>query len=168
MNNFLTLLLIIITTCSYAQEKTIGEVLKKYNKKTIPYIYTKDIILNDSTILLDAREEEEYNVSKIPGAYYVGFNNFTIDNLPSNNVLKNKKIIVYCSIGVRSEKIAAKVKKAGYNNVYNLWGGIFEWCNADKPLHNINNKPTKNIHTYSKKWGQYVKKGNKVYSNTED
>jgi len=33
---------------------------------------------------------------------------------------------VYCSLGIRSEVIAKKLKKAGYTNVFNLYGGIFE------------------------------------------
>lgn len=152
----------------FAQEKTIDEVLKKFNNHSIPYIYPKDAAINDSTLYLDAREADEYRVSKIPGAVYVGFNEFTTATVSSLNIPKGKKIIVYCSLGVRSEKIAQKLKKSGYTNVFNLWGGIFEWKNEGKTVVDSNNKPTENVHAYSKKWGKYLKKGNKVYTGNSD
>lgn len=152
----------------FAQEKTIDEVLKKFNNNSIPYIYPKDATINDSTLYLDAREANEYQVSKIPGAVYVGFNEFNMAAVTSLNIPKDKRIIVYCSLGVRSEKIAQKLKKNGYKNVFNLWGGIFEWKNEEKTVVDSNNKPTENVHAYSKKWGKYLKKGNKVYTGNSD
>ena len=44
---------------------------------------------------------------------------------------KKTPTIVYCTIGARSETIGEKLKKNGFTNVYNLYGGIFEWKNAD-------------------------------------
>ena len=76
---------------------------------------------------------------------------------------KNSKIVVYCSLGVRSEDVAEKLKKAGYSNVYNLYGGIFEWKNNDLEVLNLNEKPTDSIHIYSKAWSKWLKKGVKVY-----
>ena len=38
-------------------------------------------------------------------------------------------IIVYCSIGVRSEDIGEKLKELGYTKILNLYGGIFDWKN---------------------------------------
>ena len=151
----------------YAQEKNIVEVLKRFNNNSIPYIYQKDVQLGDSIVLLDAREFEEYTVSKIPGAVYIGYNEFEIDKLGNLNIPKNKKIIVYCSLGVRSERIGYKIKRAGYSNVYNLWGGIFEWINEGKVVVDNNNRATGKIHAYSKKWGKYLKRGSKVYTNND-
>ena len=146
------------------QEKTIDEVLKRLNNNSVPYIQVKDVTLGDSLVLLDARQPAEYAVSKIPGAIYVGFNEFDIENVKKLVADKKKKIIVYCSLGVRSEKIGHKIIKAGYSNVLNLWGGIFEWKNEDRPVVDSANRPTENIHAYSKKWGAYLKKGVKVYN----
>ena len=47
---------------------------------------------------------------------------------------------MYCSIGKRSEKVTQKLKKAGYNNVSNLYGGIFEWVNQGNEVVDTNNK----------------------------
>ena len=154
----------IIMACTvFCQEKNIADVLKKFNNNSVPYIQVKDVALNDSNVILDAREPGEYAVSKIPGALYIGFNEFDIFTIRSLIADKKKKIIVYCSLGVRSERIGHKIKKAGYLNVFNLWGGIFEWKNEGRQVVDANNKPTENVHAYSKKWGVYLKKGIKVY-----
>lgn len=70
---------------------------------------------------------------------------------------------MYCSLGIRSEHIAEKLKKRGYTSVYNLYGGIFEWKNKDYKVYDSNEKETDNIHAYSKAWSKWLKKGNKVY-----
>jgi predicted sulfurtransferase len=70
---------------------------------------------------------------------------------------------VYCSIGKRSESITQKLSKAGYGNVSNLYGGIFEWVNQGNGVVDVNNKQTNKIHAYGKFWGQWLHKGEKVY-----
>jgi len=70
---------------------------------------------------------------------------------------------VYCSLGIRSEDIAEKLKKAGYNNVLNLYGGIFEWKNKDFTVYNSEGTQTEKIHTFSKEWSKWLTKGIKVY-----
>ncbi|MBI5857571.1 MAG: rhodanese-like domain-containing protein [Sphingobacteriales bacterium] len=156
--------LLLTGSIAMCQEKTIDDVLKRLNNNSVPYIQVKDVTLSDSVVLLDAREPAEYAVSKIPGAIYVGFNEFEIDKVKKLVTDKNKKVIVYCSLGVRSEKIGHKIIRAGYNNVLNLWGGIFEWKNEGRQIVDSANQPTENIHAYSKKWGAYLKKGVKVYN----
>ena len=73
-----------------------------------------------------------------------------------NKIDKQKPIIVYCSIGYRSEKIAEKIKASGFAKVYNLYGSIFEWANNELPLVEMNNKPTQKVHTYNKKWSKWM------------
>ncbi len=54
---------------------------------------------------------------------------------------EESKVVVYCSVGYRSEKIAEKLKAAGYKNVFNLYGGIFEWENQNLPVYDSNGEP---------------------------
>jgi rhodanese-related sulfurtransferase len=105
-------------------------------------------------IFLDAREIEEYNISHIPQARYIGYNSFDIKSI--KDIPKNKQIIVYCSIGYRSEKIGEKLMKAGYLHVYNLYGSIFEWANRSLPLLDKSGKRTNLVHTYNKQWSKFV------------
>jgi len=124
---------------------------------SVPVISVEKAFKNkDNIIFLDARENEEYQISHLPKAQYIGYDNFDINNL--KGIDKNAEIVVYCSIGYRSEKIGKKLQKAGYKNVKNLYGSIFEWVNVGYPIYDHYNKPTQKIHTYNKKWSQWVTK----------
>lgn len=127
-----------------------------YLSYTAPVIDVKQAYVDKSNyIFLDAREFEEYQVSHIPGSRYIGYDNFSLNTV--NDLSKESKIIVYCSIGYRSEKIASKLKKAGYKKVYNLYGSIFEWVNEGYEIIDKSGKNSNKIHTYNKKWSQWVK-----------
>lgn len=147
-----------------AQSDTaIVNALNKYNKHSIPYIYVKNISNANEFYFLDAREEAEFTVSKIPNAYFVGYNNFSIEKVKKIVTSNNTPIIVYCTIGVRSEKIAEQLKSAGFISVHNLWGGILDWKNNHLAITNSNNQNTNKVHTYSKNWSRYLKNGQAIY-----
>lgn len=124
-----------------------------------------NIDTTEEIIFLDSREKEEYKVSHIKNAIWVGYNDFDIERV--KNVDKDKKIVVYCSVGKRSEDITEKLMKAGYKNVSNLYGGIFEWVNNDKPVYK-DQEITKQVHAYNKTWGIWLSKGEKVYNTNKN
>ncbi|MDO8367456.1 MAG: rhodanese-like domain-containing protein [Saprospiraceae bacterium] len=111
--------------------------------------------------LLDAREQREFEVSHLENARFVGYNDFSLDRVA--DIPKDSAIVVYCSVGYRSEKVGEKLIAAGYNHVVNLYGGIFQWVNEDNPIVDVTNSPTQKVHAYSKSWGIWLKKGEKVY-----
>lgn len=125
---------------------------------SVPLIGVEELNNIQSEVhIFDAREEEEYKVSHIPGATFLGYNDFDPQVLQS--VSKNDTVVVYCSVGYRSEKIGEKLKKLGYTQVYNLYGSLFEWANHNYPLVDKNGKPTKKIHTYNRNWSKWVEEG---------
>lgn len=128
---------------------------------SVTEIAVKEAIGNDSIIFLDARSLAEYNVSHIKDAIHVGYDNFSFESVPSD--AKDKPIVVYCSVGYRSEKIAEKLNENGYKNVSNLYGGIFEWVNQGNPVYQ-GDTTTQNVHAYDKTWGIWLNKGHKVYN----
>jgi len=161
---FITQILILFISISGFSQETMSDLLKKHNTKSIPYISVQELaMLKTEAIILDAREPKEYETSHIKNAIHIGYNNFNVETV--SRIIKNKdeQIVVYCSLGIRSENIAKKLKKAGYNNVYNLYGGIFEWKNKDFNVYNSEGTETENIHVFSKKWNQWLTKGVKVY-----
>ena len=121
------------------------------------------VMPNTDAIILDSRELKEYEVSHIKDAIQVGYDHFNIEIIEKQVKDKSKTIVVYCSVGIRSEDIGEKLEKAGYTNVYNLFGGIFEWKNKDQIVYNTEEKPTENIHTFSKEWSKWLLKGIKIY-----
>jgi rhodanese-related sulfurtransferase len=151
-------------TSSPAQVKStaFNLVLKTMLSANVPKITVAEAATAMNTyVFLDAREEEEYAVSHLPDAQFVGYKNFDLSNV--KNIPKDKPIVVYCSIGKRSEDITETLTKAGYTNVKNLYGGIFEWINQDHEVYDKQDKKTSNVHAYSRLWGKFLHKGNKVY-----
>ncbi|MDD7913630.1 rhodanese-like domain-containing protein [Polaribacter ponticola] len=155
-------LFLLISTVSFGQKK-LDKLLNKFNKNNVPYI-SVDSLATTNAILLDARETKEFKVSHLKNSIYVGFDNFdikqTLETLPED---KNAKIVVYCSLGIRSEIVANKLIKQGYTNVYNLYGGIFEWKNNNYNVIDTLGNNTEKVHTFNKDWSKWLKKGKKVY-----
>jgi rhodanese-related sulfurtransferase len=106
-----------------------------------------------SAVLLDAREKDEFEVSTIKDAIWVGYDDFELSQVDTLN--RDQEIIVYCSVGYRSSKIGIRLKEAGFNNVKNLNGGIFLWVNEGRPIYN-DSTITDKIHSYNRKWGRFI------------
>lgn len=80
---------------------------------------------DENAIIIDVREEYEYNESHIPNAKLVPLGSIESD---ISNVIPEKDtvILVYCRSGNRSKTAAEKLVSMGYTNVYEF-GGIIDW-----------------------------------------
>jgi len=154
--------LLFVTKTSWGQDD-IAKVLRSWNKETVPYIHPEHISDTDSIAYLDTREKEEYEVSHLQNAIWVGYKKFDEKYILERIPDKSQPIIVYCSIGVRSENIGEKLKKLGYTKVLNLHGGIFEWKNKGGQVFNDQEMLTDSVHAFSKHWGRFLHNGIKVY-----
>lgn len=146
---------------STAQSKAYELMLKGLLDFSVDTITAADARSIKGVVFLDAREPGEYSVSHIKGARNVGYDHFetaSVADIPRSSV-----IIVYCSVGYRSEKVAEKLKASGYRNVKNLYGGIFEWVNEGFPVHESAGKVTERVHGYSPEWGVWLNRGERVY-----
>ncbi len=147
-------------------QESLDKLLSKYNSHSIPYISVEELKMqntNEKVFILDAREVEEFKISHLKNSIYVGYNNFSAEKITSKILDKNAPIVVYCSLGIRSETISEKLKNAGYTNVKNLYGGIFEWKNKGYAVYDSSNIETEEVHAYSKQWSKYLKTGKKIY-----
>jgi rhodanese-related sulfurtransferase len=150
------------TAMPQVKSKSFQFILNSMLSDRTPFINIKEAAANNNNYtFLDAREAKEYNVSHIPNARLVGFEQFELSK--TSDLPKNKPLIVYCSIGKRSEKITMELLKEGFSNVHNLYGGIFEWVNEGNSVVDNKNRPTNKVHAYGRFWGQWLKKGEKVY-----
>lgn len=74
-------------------------------------------------ILIDVRSNQEYREGHLQGA--INIPDFEITNKIQREIpKKNQLIIVYCQYGGRSRNAMTIMNKLGYNNVYNLYGGL--------------------------------------------
>lgn len=131
---------------------------------TIPLISVEhlkfDIAHDTPPYILDTRTYEEFKVSHIPNAIWVGYENFDLDRVSA--IDKTEKIIVYCSIGYRSEKIGEQLIKEGFSWVNNLEGGIFNWSNCGNILQDVNNHSTTSVHGFDQEWSQWLNESTRV------
>jgi rhodanese-related sulfurtransferase len=139
--------------------------LRLLYRKTVPFIQPKELTKalqqNNTLIILDTRSWAEYKVSHLPQACFTDYDSFSVAKF--KNLALTTPIIVYCSVGVRSERVGEKLLQAGFTNVRNLYGGIFEWKNKGNPVYNHQNAPTDSVHAYNRYWGQWLTRATKVY-----
>lgn len=155
----LLLLVFFLPLAGCAQSDDFDLMIKRLLKGDVPFSHPHDLNKTDA-VVLDAREYNEYEVSHIAGALYVGYDDFDLARVAS--IDREASIVVYCSVGYRSEKIARQLSDAGFNKVTNLYGGIFKWVNEGHPVEDRNG-PTHRVHTYNKRWSKWLEKGEKVY-----
>lgn len=115
----------------------------------------------EGAVFLDARAPAEFAVSRILGARHIGYERFDLARVA--DIPRERPLVVYCSVGYRSEKIAEQLAAAGFTRVYNLYGGIFEWANEGKTLVDSQGAPTRRVHGYSRTWGIWLREGEAVY-----
>lgn len=148
----------------YCTNPKFEKAVERYISHSVEVISVEELKENiDKYTLLDTREKEEFQTSKIPGAMYFGFDEPDYSLL--DDLDKEQPIVMYCSIGYRSEKMGEELQKRGFKNVKNLYGSIFEWANKAYPLVDMENENTIKIHTYSERWSKWVENNNleKVY-----
>ncbi len=165
MKQLFYILILFISSTTLAQE-TLDDLLRRYNQHSASYISVTELRrlqFNEKITLFDGREKNEYDVSHIPKAENVGYNNFSINEITIAYPDKETPIVVYCTVGIRSEDICEKLIDAGYTNVKNLYGGICEWKNNQYPVIDSTQSETEKVHTFSKHWSKWLTKGVKVY-----
>lgn len=135
--------------------------LKGLLRETVPLVSVAQLKTAPGPVLLDARAPQEFAVSHLPGARWVGYEEFQLARV--QDLPKATPLVVYCSVGYRSEKVGEQLRQAGYTNVRNLYGGLFEWVNEGNAAIGADNRPTPRVHAYSPSWGIWLQRGQKVY-----
>ncbi len=157
---YIVLMAAFLTSCrKQVPEKIIplnsdyDNMVRNYLSFTVPTITVDELLNKKDYLLIDCRKPEEYETSTINGAINIP-NKKIADNM-LKKYSKETQIIVFCSIGYRSEKMAKALIKKGYKNTNNLYGSIFEWANRGLPLYH-ETKLTDTIHTYNDKWSKWI------------
>ena len=100
--------------------------LNKSGKKISPREFKKILDNKEDVVVLDVRNNYESRIGKFKGALTLGIDNFRDfpKEIEKLNYLKDKKIITYCTGGIRCEKASAYMKDIGFKDVYQLEDGI--------------------------------------------
>jgi rhodanese-related sulfurtransferase len=105
-------------------------------------------------VLLDARTSPEYAVSHLKGATRID---------PRVPLLKgigafprDTPVVVYCTVGYRSARVAQWLRRQGFRTVYDLAGGVFAWANEGRPME-ADGRAALSVHPYNAFWGRLLK-----------
>ncbi|MEE2709476.1 MAG: rhodanese-like domain-containing protein [Gemmatimonadota bacterium] len=97
-------------------------------------------------LVLDVRGVDEYEVSHLYGASRA----LSVEEaLPVlQNMSVDRDIVLYCSVGYRSSLLAEQLLDQGFENVYNLEGGLFTWANEGRSMNR-----SEKVHPFNARWG---------------
>lgn len=89
--------------------------------------WTEQLANDENAIVLDVRTQSEVSEGSIPNALNIDIyqGQDVIFNLEELD--KNKNYYVYCRSGSRSAQACAIMNQLGFENAFNLMGGILEW-----------------------------------------
>ncbi len=79
---------------------------------------------NPGAVVIDVRTRDEFGYNHLNGAVNVPLQDICEEKIKRYVKSKSSVVIVYCEYGGRSRKAVNKLQKIGYQNVYNLEGGI--------------------------------------------
>ena len=127
-----TILVIAIIIVSFMLLNSIfGEKLRGYT--SISPVESTAMINHDDALVLDVREMNEYSQGHILNSVHIPLSNLKT-RMSEIEKHKDKKVIVACRSGHRSSHACANLKKNGFEQVFNLRGGVMAWENANLPL----------------------------------
>ncbi len=91
------------------------------------------LINHQEAMVLDVREDGEYREGHIIDSLHIPLGQLN-GKLESLAPYKSKPVIVGCRSGARSAHACGMLRKQGFEQVYNLRGGVMAWQNAGLPL----------------------------------
>jgi len=118
--NYLSIVLL-LTSCMYIRPKQNSMSDLSQNE------WAQALTEQQQAVVLDVRTQEEFESGYIPKAI-----NIDIQMGPSfideiNSLDKTKSYYVYCRSGARSSQAVQLMRELGFNNTFNLLGGILDW-----------------------------------------
>ena len=103
-------------------------------------------------LLVDVRRPEEFAVSHLRGAV----------NLEDPDAIMalaeqqgTDQIVLYCSVGYRSARMAQALETKDGLSIVNLEGSIFEWANSGRPVF-VGQEAVTRVHPFDRRWGQLL------------
>ncbi len=113
----------------------------------MPVVYWREVrdMKREDVFLLDTRTPEEYALGTIKGAV-----NIPVDDLRErlSEVPQDKRVVVFCAVGLRGYLAQRILMGHGYKNVVNLSGGYKTYALATQPIINAKLEPVKRVRSF--------------------
>jgi rhodanese-related sulfurtransferase len=126
-NNLLLVTALIISILLLIQNLMAG------NKGNITPVEATAMINHDDAVIIDVRPAADYSKGHIINAVNIPASNL-LSQLTQLEKYKNRTIILSCRSGAQSSVALKQLTKQGYENVYNLKGGILNWQSENLPV----------------------------------
>ncbi|RMD69995.1 MAG: rhodanese-like domain-containing protein [Gammaproteobacteria bacterium] len=101
--------------------------------KEVDPLQATELLNHQNAVILDVRKDDEYREGHLPHDIHIPLERLK-EKLPSLQKYRERPIIAVCRSGQRSLQAAALLRKQGFEEVYNLKGGILAWKHAHYPL----------------------------------
>jgi len=140
----LTLALILVFTsvagCTQSEPDTVipvkSETPTQITEDVTPeeaFSLIEDNLNNPNFVIIDVRTPQEFAEERIEGAINLDFYADTFED-ELNKLDKTKTYVIYCRSGGRSGNALTLMQELGFNEVYNVQGGIINWKSAALPI----------------------------------
>lgn len=103
-----------------------GNSMEQNSYQQITQEEAKQMMDQQEVLILDVREQSEYDSGHIPGAVLLPVGTIDEDTAAEVIPAEDTVVLVYCRSGNRSRKAAAALAELGYTNIYEF-GGITTW-----------------------------------------
>ena len=101
--------------------------------KEVETLEAIQLINHRDAVILDVREDKEFATGRLPNSKHIPLGQL-VARLKDVEKFKKKPIIVNCRSGARSATACGILRKNGFEEVYNLKGGINAWQQANMPV----------------------------------
>ncbi len=107
------------------------EIAPDCDNHLLPAEWKRALEEDRDAVVVDVRNNYESAVGRVEGAIACDINNFRElpDYLEKLNHLRERKVLMYCTGGIRCEKASALFRSRGFKNVFQLHGGIMTYQN---------------------------------------
>lgn len=126
MKRFILLLLLVLglAACGGSQEQPAAEIDLANLADNVDVQTVAAIKEDPGVIVLDVREQYEYDEGHIPGVTLI-----PMAEIPNrlSEIPTDKQVIVTCRSGNRSGQVTDFLREQGFDNVHNMTGGILAW-----------------------------------------
>ncbi|MDR2925300.1 MAG: rhodanese-like domain-containing protein [Azoarcus sp.] len=110
------------------------ETIRHQRDKTLLTPVEATLLINrEDAVAVDVRELGDYEKGHLPNARHLSLADFERRGKELEK-FRARPLILYCNSGATATKGIAALKKAGFEKLYNLRGGIYEWEKAGYPV----------------------------------